>query len=162
MKLPEQPNISSPRSRGRPRDDYSPMSKKYGPLNDTGFTLVEILIASFILAVAIVPMVNAFRTALISTGIGERLLVFTNQAESTLNRAVVLDYDTLNSNLGDPADLAVLFGSAAEANREMFTFGGTDYTPAISIADASSGAGGLLEITVTIKEITLKTLKSDY
>lgn len=120
------------------------------------------MIATIILAVAIVPMVNAFRSATTSTGVGERLVVFTTQAGSTLNRTLALDYDTLKNNLGDHVNLADLFGSASEADREKFTFGGSDYIPAISIADASSGTGGLLEIKVTIEEITLKTLKSSY
>lgn len=131
-------------------------------LNDAGFTLVEVLMASIILAIAIVPMVNAFRPALMSTGAGERLAVFTNQARSTLNRTVGLHYDILNNNQASPVDLVSLFGNVDEANKETFTFGGTDYTPTISIADASGGASGLLEITVTIEEVTLKTLKSDY
>jgi len=138
------------------------MTTKYNPFNENGITLVEVLIAAIILAVAIVPMVNAFRSATTSTGVGERLVVFTTQAGSTLNRILALDYDTLNNNLGDPVNPADLFGSASEANREKFAFGGTDYIPAISIADASSGAGGLLEITVTIDEITVKSLKSSY
>jgi len=138
------------------------MSKRCSSLDDAGFTLFEVLLAGIILAIAIVPMLDAFRPALTSTGTGERLAVFTNQAGSTLERAAGLDYGTLNNSLGDPADLASLFGSAAEANRETFTFAGTAYAPTISIADASGGVGGLLEITVTIEEITLKTLKSDY
>ncbi|CAB1083181.1 hypothetical protein JY97_02800 [Alkalispirochaeta odontotermitis] len=138
------------------------MRTAYNPFNDNGITLVEVLIATIILAVAIVPMVNAFRSATTSTGVGERLVVFTTQAGSTLNRTLALDYDTLKNNLGDHVNLADLFGSASEADREKFTFGGSDYIPAISIADASSGTGGLLEIKVTIEEITLKTLKSSY
>ena len=137
------------------------MKKKYRPFNDTGFTLVEVLMATIILAIAIVPLVYAFRSATISTGAEERLVVFTTQAAGTLNRALSLDYDLLNNHLGDPVDLTGLFGSQGEANRERFTFGGTVYSPAISVADASGGAGGLLEITVTIEEITLKTLKTD-
>lgn len=138
------------------------MGKKYNPSNDSGFSLVEVLVAIIILAIAIIPMVEAFRPALISTAIGERLAVFSNQARSTLNRTVGLHYDILNSNQGNPVDLISLFGDAAEADRETFTSGGTDYAPTISIADASGGAGGLLEVTVTIEEVTLKTLKSDY
>ena len=79
-----------------------------------------------------------------------------------MNRTLDLDYDTLNNNLASPVNQIGLFGTGAEADREVFTFGGTDYAPTISIADASGGAGGLLEVTVTIEEVTLKTLKSDY
>lgn len=135
---------------------------RQGPADDSGFSLIEILVTIVILAIAIVPMVNAFKPALLSTASGERLAVFTNQARSTLNRAVALDYDTLNSNLGNPADLISLFGTAAEAAKETFAFNGSVYIPTISIADASAGVGGLLEVSVTIEEITLKTLKADY
>jgi len=161
MTLSEQHYVISLQRRVGPKESRHPADRRNRLLNDAGFTLAEVLMASIILAIAIVPMLNAFRPALISTGIGERLAVFTNQAGSTLNRAVGLDYDTLNNNLDNPVDLAALFGSTAEANREMFPFEGTDYTPTISITDASGGVGGLLEITVTMEEITLKTLKSD-
>lgn len=162
MTLSEQHHVISPRRRVGPKESRHSTGRKNRLLNDAGFTLFEVLFAIVILAVAIVPMLNAFGPALMSTAVGERLVVFTNQAKSTLNRTVGLDYDTLNNNLGSPAVLASLFGSTAEADREMFTFGGTDYTPTISIADASGGAGGLLEVTVTIEEIALKTLKSNH
>ena len=58
--------------------------------------------------------------------------------------------------------LVSLFGSSVEATKETFTVQGTNYAPEVSIVDASAGAGGLLEITVTIEEATLKTLKADY
>lgn len=138
------------------------MNKKHYSLNDCGFSLVEVLVAIFILAIAIVPMMDAFKPALISTGSKERLAVFTNQARSTLNRAVSIDYATLNDHVGNPVDLASLFGSSSEAVKETFTFEGTSYVPTLSIADASAGAGGLLEITVTIEETVLKTLKAEY
>ncbi len=163
MTLSELHHVISPRRRAGPKERRHPTHRSNRLLNDAGFTLIEVLMASIILAIAIAPMLNAFGPALMSTAVGERLAVFTNQAKSTLNRTVGLDYDTLNNNLGSPAVLASLFGSTAEAEREVITFGGTDYTPTISIADASSGGvGGLLEITVTIEEITLKTPKSNH
>lgn len=138
------------------------MRKKHIFLDYSGFSLVEILMAIVILAVAIVPMMNAFKPALVSTGSGERLAVFTNQARSTLNRAVALDFATLNYNKGTPVDLDGLFGTPAEAAKETFSYEATSYTPTISVADASGGVGGLLEITVTIEDVALKTLKADY
>jgi prepilin-type N-terminal cleavage/methylation domain-containing protein len=138
------------------------MNKKCTLADNCGYSLVEVLVAIFILAIAIVPMVDAFKPALISTGSNERLAVFANQARGTLNRAVSLDYATLNNHLGSPVDLGSLFGSGSEAAKETFTFKGTSYLPTLSIADASAGAGGLLEIMVTIEEATFKTLKAEY
>ncbi len=138
------------------------MNKKHYSSNDYGFSLVEVLVAIFILAIAIVPMVDAFKPALIATGSNERLAVFANQARGTLNRAVLLDYATLDNHVGSPVNLESLFGDSSEAAKESFTSEGTGYTPTISIADASGGAGGLLEITVTIGEVTFKTLKAEY
>ena len=138
------------------------MNKKHYSSNDRGYSLVEVLVAIFILAIAIIPMVNAFKPALISAGSKERLAVFTNQARSTLNRAVSLDYATLDKHVGDPVNLVSLFGDSSEAAQETFTFEGTSYVPTLSITDESGGAGGLLEIIVTIEETTFKTLKAEY
>jgi type II secretory pathway pseudopilin PulG len=138
------------------------MNAKRIASDDYGFGLVEALIAIVILGIVIVPMMGAFDPAMRSIAGGERLAVFTNQARSTLNRAVALDYDAVDGNQGSSVDLASLFGSDAEAAKESFAFEGIDYTPTISITDASSGDGGLLEIMVTIEETTLKTLKAEY
>ena len=75
---------------------------------------------------------------------------------------ITLDFDILNNNQGDPVNLTSLFGSAEEAAKEIFTFKGISYTPAVSIIDASSGAGGLLEVAVSLDSISLKTYKADY
>jgi prepilin-type N-terminal cleavage/methylation domain-containing protein len=138
------------------------MNKKCNPTDNFGYSLVEVLIAIFILAIAIVPMVNAFKPALISAGSKERLAVFTNQARSTLNRAVSLDYATLDKHVGNPVNLVSLFGDSSEAAQETFTFEGTSYVPTLSIADYYEDVDGLLEITVTIGEATFKTLKAEY
>jgi len=127
-----------------------------------GFTLFEILLAVIILGIAIAPMVKAFSTAISAASIQEEITVFTYQAEGTLNRIADLDYDTLSANAGSPIDLASLFGSTAEANKETFTFRGQSYSPVAAITDAGGGDGGLLEITVTAGDRTLKTLRSEY
>jgi len=69
---------------------------------------------------------------------------------------------TLNSNQGDPVDLVSLFGSAEEAAKETFSYKGENYTPTVAITDASGGAGGLLELAVTLDYVSLKTLKGEY
>jgi hypothetical protein len=126
----------------------------------SGFTLFEVVLAIVILVVAIVPMVNAFKPSLLSTQNEEMAVVFTNQARGTLNRVASMDFTTLWSNQGTPG-LDTLLGAGQEAV-ESFSLGSVTYTPIVSIADASSGTGGLLEITVTVNQIALKTLKADY
>ena len=130
--------------------------------NSNGFTFLEVILIVLVLAIAIVPMVRAFAPAVQSANINEQATVFTNQARGTLYRVAALDFDTLNSNQGDPVDLATLFGSAAEADKEAFVYKGQSYTPSVSITDASRGLGGLLQLSVTMDYVTLTTLKTHF
>jgi prepilin-type N-terminal cleavage/methylation domain-containing protein len=126
-----------------------------------GFTLVEIVLVVLILGIAIVPMVGAFSPASRSVRLSEEVTVFTNQARWTLSRVCALDFQTLSDNQGDPADLAALFGSAAEAAKEDLSYRGQTYTPVVAITDASGGVGGLLQLRVTIGDVSLTTLKAN-
>lgn len=132
------------------------------PRGDHGFSLVELLIALVILALGIVPIINAVGPAVNTTAALAQISVATNQARATLNRLSSLDFASLSAHQGDPVDLTSLFGSAAEASLENFMFNGQLYTPAVAITDASGGAGGLLQLTVTIDPVRLTTLKADY
>jgi len=126
-----------------------------------GFTLFEIILTLLILAIAIVPMMNAFAPALLATGQGEEQAVLTGQARRTLNRVGSLDFRSLEANQGNPANLAALFGSQAEADLETLVYLGATYTPVVAVTDASGGAGSLLELTVTLKTVRLQTLKAN-
>jgi Tfp pilus assembly protein PilE len=128
--------------------------------NSKGFTFLELILIVLVLAVAIVPMVRAFAPAVKSADTDEEAAVFANQARGTISRVAALDFDTLNSNQGDPVDLAALFGSAAEAAKESFTYQGQSYTPSVAITDASGGLGGLLQLTVTMDHASFTTLKT--
>ena len=130
--------------------------------SQAGFSLFEIVLALLILAIAIAPIVGAYAPAVLSTAHKKETMVFTNQAKWTLNRMLTLDFDTLNNNPGNPVDLESLFGSAGEAAKETFSLNGNSYTPTVAITDASGGAGGLLELTVTLDYVSLKTLKAEY
>ena len=130
--------------------------------SDHGFSLVEILIAVMILTLAIVPIINAIGPAVKTTAAEAQFSVSTNQARATLNRLLSLDFATLNANQGNAVDLTSLFGSTAEANLENFLLNGKLHTPTVAIIDASGGAGGLLQLTVTINQVRLTTLKADY
>jgi prepilin-type N-terminal cleavage/methylation domain-containing protein len=129
--------------------------------NLRGFTLFEIILTILILAIAIVPMMNAFAPALLATGQGEEQAVLTGQARRTMNRLTDLDFQTLNTNQGTSADLVTLFGNQTEADKEKFVYSGVTYVPVVAIADVSGNAGGLLELSVTVKTISLTTLKAN-
>jgi type II secretory pathway pseudopilin PulG len=130
--------------------------------NSNGFTFLELILIVLVLAIAIVPMVRAFAPAVQSASTDEEATVFTNQARGTLYRVAALDFDTLNSNQGDPVDLTILLGSAAEADKEAFLYKGRSYTPSVAITDASGGLGGLLQLTVTMDYVTFTTLKTHF
>jgi len=134
--------------------------------NPNGFTLFEIILAVFILAVAIVPMMNAFSPAVFSTNAEEKMAIMINCARGTLNRLTVLDYKTLNDNIGDSVSLVSLFDDFEdpqdEANKEICNCQEKNYTPMVAITDVSDGDGGLLELTVTVEHVNLTTLKAEY
>ena len=138
------------------------MEPQAGSVSNKGFTLLEIIFAVLLLAIAIVPIMNAYTPAIFSTAAEEELAVFTNRARATLNRVAALEFSRLNDNLGNPVDLATLFGSADEAAKETFALKGTSYTPAVAITDQGGGDGGLLEVEVTINYVSLKTLRAEY
>ncbi|CAB1066034.1 hypothetical protein D1BOALGB6SA_10833 [Olavius sp. associated proteobacterium Delta 1] len=131
-------------------------------ISDHGFSLVEILIAVMVLTLAIVPIINAIGPAVKTTAAETQSSVLTNQARATLNRLLTVDFETLNAHQGDPVDLTSLFGSTAEAELENILLNGQRYTPTVVISDASGGAGGLLQLAVTINQVRLTTLKADY
>jgi type II secretory pathway pseudopilin PulG len=142
--------------------------------NSWGFTLFEIFLALLILAIAIIPMVNAFAPALLSSGQEEEQTVLTGKARSAMNRLLDLDFRNLDTNQGNPANLVNLLyykkpgqteaeamaEAEAEAAKENLIYQGQTYVPVLAITDASSGAGGLLELTVTLKTVKLQTLKA--
>jgi len=131
-------------------------------IDDRGFSLAEILVAVVILALAIVPIITAIGPAVETTAAEAQFSVITNQVRATLNRLLTVDFATLSNNQGTDVDLSGLFGSTAEANLEKFLLNGKSYTPTVTITDASGGAGGLLQLTVTIDQVRLTTLNADY
>jgi prepilin-type N-terminal cleavage/methylation domain-containing protein len=138
------------------------LSRDHIVLNTKGFTLIEIIIVVVLLAIALVPLVSAYAPAIMATGGEEEITVFTNQARGTLNRVMTVDFDTLSSNVGTGVSLASLFGSTAEADKEIFSLMGKQYTPTVDITDASGGSGDLLQLTVTVDHVRLTTLKANY
>ncbi len=130
------------------------------PLNEEGFSYLEILLSVLILAIAVSAMLSAYSPAIFS-GSEEETAVFANQARGTLNRLASLEFRTLDNlirnNQADPVDLTALFGAD-----ETFTFRGNTYTPAASITNQGGEPGGLLELVVKIHHVKVRTLKSDH
>jgi prepilin-type N-terminal cleavage/methylation domain-containing protein len=145
-----------------PNNSYYPDSIRRAVSNQKGFTLFEVILVVFILVIAVAPMINAFRPSLFATAGEEITTVSTNYARQTLNRVAALDFRTLNTLVQNgqtnPVNLDTLFG----AGQESFVFKGTTCVPTVAITDASGGSGGLLEITSTVNQVTLKTLKAGY
>jgi prepilin-type N-terminal cleavage/methylation domain-containing protein len=128
----------------------------------SGFTLMEILVAIFLLALAIVPMIDAYAPAMLSAGLEEESIVLSQRARGTMMRLVALGFARLEAHKGNPADLAALLGSAASAQEEEVTVQGKTFSPRVTIADVGGADGGLLEITVALGHATMRTLRSDY
>jgi len=126
-----------------------------------GFTLFEILIALVILGTAIIPIMEAMAPSLATIPYLEKEIVLTNRARGTLNRIMVLDFDTLTVNVGNPVDIATLFGSVTEGQKENFTHGGVVYQPVVAIEDESGVDNTLLKLSVTLENLKLTTLKTD-
>jgi len=118
--------------------------------NNRGFTLFEIFLALLILAIAIVPMMNAFAPSLLSSTYEEEQAVVTGRARQTMNALSDLDFATLDANKATPNVLLTMLGDQAAP--------GT----VISVTDASSGTGGLLELTATLGTARLRTLKAAH
>jgi prepilin-type N-terminal cleavage/methylation domain-containing protein len=131
-------------------------------LNNKGVSLLEVLLAVFVLGIAIGPMLDAIAPSIKSIATEEKTIIFTNQVRSTLSRLTGLDFATLDSHRGNPADLTIIFGSLSEAAKENFTYAGQNYSPVAAITDASGGTGGLLEITVSAGDVSFSTLKAKY
>jgi prepilin-type N-terminal cleavage/methylation domain-containing protein len=131
------------------------------PLKSSGFTLFEIIIALFIISIAVIPMMKSFGPAMSTAAIVEKTAVMTNRVRATMERLLVLDFDTLQSKVDDSQPLSgnAVFGDT----QETFAFEGSSYSPEITIIDSSGDASKtLLTLTVAIEDISVSTLKAEY
>jgi hypothetical protein len=129
-------------------------------LKTSGFMMVELVIVILLLAMVIGPMVTSLFQSLNAMAAQQRIIVMTSKAMGTLNRVTGLDYSTLKTHMGTPVNLTNLLGSSAAATQEDLRFNGQDFPPVVNIIDASGGAGGLIEISVTLDNIIFQTLKA--
>lgn len=130
-----------------------------------GFTLFEIIVAIFILSLAVIPMMESFGPAMMSSASVEKKAMMANQARGTMDRLQSVDFQTLSLKTLDPQPIlaSAVFGDV----EETFTFESVDYSPQITIAyepgDASGDASKkLLILTVSLENVSLVTLKADY
>jgi hypothetical protein len=124
-----------------------------------GFLMIDLLIVILLMAIALGPMITSFFPSFNAMADQRRRAVMTAGAQGTLNRVAGLPYDTLETHMGAPADLAALLGSVAAAAEEAVDFNGQSHVPVVTLTDA--GSGGLLEISVTLDTIVFQTLKAD-
>ncbi len=126
----------------------------------SGFSLLEMIMVLLLLAVAIVPLINAFSPAIASQAAEEGYLVFHNRARGTLARVLTIPFPVLSANQSSSVNLVALFRSEEEAARESFEFRGANWQPQVAIT--SGGTGGLLRVSVSLEDVTLHALKADY
>lgn len=130
--------------------------------NSHGYLMMDLMVAILLMAIAIAPMMNSFFPSFNAMTHERRTAVMTAGALGTLNRLAGLPYATLETNIGSPADLSTLLGSASTAAEETIEFNGQDHVPVVTVSDAGGGTDGLLEITVTLDTIVFQTLKADF
>ena len=114
-----------------------------------------------LLAIAVVPMINAFTPAMRATTALDEEVLAANHARGTLNRLLAQPYDRLAAAQTNEVDLNALLGSAELAAQEYLQLDEGTLPPRVAIRDASGGTGGLLEVSVSLKGITLRSLKAD-
>jgi len=145
--------------------------KRFSP--SSGFTLFEIIVALFIISLAIIPMMRSFGPAMMAAANVEKTAVLTNQARATMERLLAFDFDTLKLKVDDSQPLTVydVFGVPTDPADpdypdypdDIFEFEGVSYTPEITLADASGDASKtLLDLTVTIGSMRITTKKAAY
>ena len=139
-----------------------PKNSKIAGYRPHGYMMMDLMVSMLLLAIAVGPMINAFFPSFAAMTYERRSTVMTAGAMGTLNRVTALPYETLGANLGSPADLSALLGSASAAAQETVVFNGQNHVPVVTVADASSGTCGLLEITVTLDTVVFQTLKARF
>jgi len=135
------------------------LNKRSSP--SSGFTLFEIIMALFIISIAVIPMMKSFGPAMSTAAIVEKTAVLSNQARATMERLLALDFDILKLKVDESQPLSGndVFGDSDET----FTFKQASYTPSITITDASGDASKtLLDVTVALDSVSISTRKADY
>jgi prepilin-type N-terminal cleavage/methylation domain-containing protein len=129
--------------------------------HSSGFTLFEIIMALFVISIAIIPMMQSFGPAMMAASAVEKKMVLINQARATMERLLAIDFGTLSLKADDTQPLSGndVFGDSDET----FTFEADTYSPEITISDVSGDATKtLLELAVALEGVSLFTRKADY
>jgi prepilin-type N-terminal cleavage/methylation domain-containing protein len=127
-----------------------------------GFSLTELLVVIVILAIAIVPMINAFAPARRAGPLPQRSAALLCATEGILNQALDLGYAELAACRSAPATVLPMLAARNGTTTTGIVHRGTTYTPTLELADAGGGTGGLIMVTVTLGDETLVGLKAQY
>ena len=123
---------------------------------ESGYTLVEVLVAIMLLSIAIIPMVSMFDTGLRVANSGSNYDKVRALANGQLEEAKSLPYETVRDAFpnGTPTPNPTVTSSLIDAPAQAKLPAGSKYQVskryiAISLADASNDQG-LMKVTVTV------------
>lgn len=94
-------------------------------LLDKGLTLLELMIASGILLIAICGLLFTFITCMLLTESNRQLIIATNDAQYVLEQVKEQAYNNISNFIGNPAN----FSNLKNLNNETVTFPNTNIGP---------------------------------
>ena len=77
------------------------MKQSLPTINDAGFTLIEVLIAMFVLTIGIFSLFSMQTTSTISNIMASNMTVATNWGMDSIEEIIEMDYDDLDDTNGD-------------------------------------------------------------
>jgi len=134
-----------------------------------GLTYVEVLIATVLMVVALVPAIDALRPAIQGSGIHQSETVLHYHLTSGLEDVLAAPFDSLDTEaqaLGDPTAISPLFSdTAGTTDRRLVFLSRYDADNADGDNDAFTGTDeGLIWVRVEVETTShaLETLVSTY
>jgi len=134
-----------------------------------GLTYVEVLIATVLMVVALVPAIDALRPAIQGSGIHQSETVLHYHLTATLEDVLAAPFDSLDADaqaLGDPTVSSALFSdTAGSADRRLVFLSRYDADNADGDNDQFTGTDeGLIWVRVVVETTShaLETLVSVY
>lgn len=134
-----------------------PSERRFG--GESGFSLVELLVAISIMAIGLLAAATTLSTGIGSNRMAQRLTVETNLAYSVLDEFLAKD---AGDALFDADSTGVTYDLDTGSGAATRTVNGVTYSAVYSV-DADNPVPGVAEITVTVsggnRSVTLTTLK---
>ncbi len=127
-----------------------------------GFTLTELLVVIVILAIAVIPMIEAFAPARRAGPLPQQRTTLIYETEGILNQVLDLPYAEVAAYQASPVTLLPVLAARNGTTTTGVVYRGTTYTPTLKLTDAGGGTGGLVMVTVTVDDETLTALKAQY